>query len=68
MHLYRLSRRQHLPVDLAQAWAFFADPRNLPQITPGWLRFRLTAPPDGPMHPGMILSYRLTAIVACPAV
>jgi ligand-binding SRPBCC domain-containing protein len=66
MHLYRLSRCQHLPVDPERAWAFFAEPRNLPRITPGWLRFRLNAPPDGPMHPGLILSYRLTPLWRLP--
>ena len=66
MHLYRLSRCQHLPVSIHHAWAFFADPRNLARITPGWLRFRLTAPPDGPMHPGMIFTYRLTPIWRLP--
>jgi ligand-binding SRPBCC domain-containing protein len=66
MHLYRLSRCQHLPVDIDHAWTYFADPRNLPRITPAWLRFRLTAPPDGPMHPGMILTYRLTPFWRLP--
>ncbi len=66
MHLYRLTRSQHLPVDIDHAWDFFADPRNLPRITPGWLRFRLTAPPGGPMHPGMILTYRLTPFWRLP--
>lgn len=60
MHLYRIERTQHLPVDIDQAWAYFSDPLNLPEITPAWLRFRLTNPPGGPMHPGMILNYRLT--------
>jgi hypothetical protein len=60
MHLYRLTRSQYLPIGIDHAWDFFADPRNLPRITPGWLRFRFTAPPGGPMHPGMILTYHLT--------
>ncbi|MFY9941923.1 MAG: SRPBCC family protein [Desulfobacterales bacterium] len=66
MHLYRLTRSQHLPIGVDHAWAFFADPRNLPRITPGWLRFRLTAPPGGPMHPGMILTYHLTPFWRLP--
>ena len=67
MHLYRIQRTQHLPVGIRRAWAFFSDPRNLPDITPPWLRFRLTHPPDGPMHPGMILTYRLTPFWRLPS-
>lgn len=38
-----LERRQVLPVDLEDAFAFFADARHLEAITPSWL-----AVPDSP--------------------
>lgn len=51
-------RRQVVPVSLDEAFSFFADPRNLEAITPGWLRFRIvTAPPR--LGRGSRLEYRL---------
>lgn len=53
-----LERSQVLPVELDDAFAFFADARNLEAITPPWLRFRiLEAPPA--LTKGSLLVYRL---------
>jgi ligand-binding SRPBCC domain-containing protein len=38
---YRLSASQVLPVAQAKASSFFEDPRNLSEITPDWLDFRM---------------------------
>ena len=47
-----------MPVDVDEAFAFFADARNLEAITPQWLRFRiLEAPPK--LERGSLLVYRL---------
>jgi hypothetical protein len=47
-----------VPVDVDEAFAFFADPWNLEAITPPWLRFRIVeAPPQ--LTWGSSLVYRL---------
>ena len=47
-----------MPVDVDEAFAFFADARNLEAITPPWLRFRIVeAPPT--LESGSLLAYRL---------
>jgi ligand-binding SRPBCC domain-containing protein len=57
--VYVLERTQVVPVPLEQAFAFFADVRNLERITPPWLRFRIVeAPPE--LSAGARLRYRLT--------
>lgn len=38
---FRLSASQVLPVGREKAFGFFEDPRNLFEITPGWLDFRM---------------------------
>jgi ligand-binding SRPBCC domain-containing protein len=38
---FRLSASQVLPVARAKAFGFFEDPRNLFEITPDWLDFRM---------------------------
>ncbi len=43
---------------LAEAFAFFADPRNLEAITPPWLRFRIVEAPAR-LERGAQLHYRL---------
>jgi ligand-binding SRPBCC domain-containing protein len=53
-----LERTQVVPVSLEEAFAFFADARNLERITPPWLRFEIVAAPER-LGRGALLSYRL---------
>jgi ligand-binding SRPBCC domain-containing protein len=53
-----LQRTQVVPRPLEEAFAFFADPRNLEAITPPWLRFRILEAPDE-LRRGSLLRYRL---------
>jgi ligand-binding SRPBCC domain-containing protein len=53
-----LERRQVVPVDIEQAFAFFADASNLETITPPWLRFRILEAPRT-LELGSLLTYRL---------
>ncbi len=53
-----LERCQVVPVDLEDAFAFFADPWNLEAITPPWLRFRILEAPRT-LERGSLLEYRL---------
>ncbi|HST17380.1 MAG TPA: SRPBCC family protein [Gaiellaceae bacterium] len=56
MHV--LERTQTVPVSLAEAFRFFADPWNLEAITPPWLHFRIVAAP-AELATGALISYRL---------
>jgi ligand-binding SRPBCC domain-containing protein len=53
-----LERSQLVPVDVDEAFAFFADARNLEAITPPWLRFRIVEAPQT-LEQGSLLEYRL---------
>jgi ligand-binding SRPBCC domain-containing protein len=53
-----LERSQVVPVDVEEAFAFFADARNLETITPPWLRFRILEAPQT-LERGSLLVYRL---------
>lgn len=59
MNLHRIHRTQLLPVELAEAWNFFSDPGNLADITPDWLRFRITSEVPDQMYAGLIITYRI---------
>jgi ligand-binding SRPBCC domain-containing protein len=43
---YALERTQKVRVDIEEAFAFFAEPRNLEAITPAWLRFGIVEAPE----------------------
>lgn len=47
-----------MPVDADEAFAFFADARNLEAITPPWLRFRILEAPAA-LAKGSLLLYQL---------
>jgi hypothetical protein len=55
---YALERRQTVSAPPEEAFAFFADPRNLEAITPPWLRFRIVDAPAR-LERGSHLRYRL---------
>lgn len=55
-----LERTQLVPRPRGAVWTFFSDPRNLEQITPDFLRFRLEADGPVPMVEGGEVGYRLS--------
>jgi len=57
-----LERRQWLPLALDQTFAFFAEPENLPRITPPWLGFRILTPRPLRMARGLRIDYRVRVL------
>ena len=60
--VYALRRRQWVPRRLAETFAFFEDPRNLPRITPPWLGFRILTPEPYVMAENLMLDYRVRVL------
>jgi ligand-binding SRPBCC domain-containing protein len=60
MRLHRLAVKQDLPISLEEAWAFFSDPWNLPEITPPWLRLRITSNAPHRIYPGLVITYSVS--------
>jgi ligand-binding SRPBCC domain-containing protein len=56
---YVLRRQAFIPAPLEEVFQFFADARNLEQITPPWLHFRVLTPEPIEMKPGTRIRYRL---------
>ncbi len=52
-----LERRQEVPGELAEVFAFFKDPHNLARITPPWLRFRVAHATDATVRRGTRIRY-----------
>jgi ligand-binding SRPBCC domain-containing protein len=57
--LHRLKRSVAVNAPLDTAFRFFADPRNLPQITPKWVRFEVVHLEAAPLRAGTTNEYRI---------
>lgn len=55
-----------MAISVEKAWDFFADPANLPVITPPDLGFRITSEIPERMYAGMIISYTVTPFAGLP--
>ncbi|MGY6216797.1 SRPBCC family protein [Methylolobus aquaticus] len=66
MKVYRIYRRQWLPIDHDQAWDFFWTPHNLEAMTPPFLNFRITSEVPDRTYNGLIITYRIAAVAGIP--
>jgi ligand-binding SRPBCC domain-containing protein len=55
---HMLERSQRISGEAAELFEFFADPRNLEEITPPWLHFRILEAPER-VSAGARIEYRL---------
>jgi len=63
MKIYRLLKKQNLPISKAQAWDFLSDPKNLKTITPDYMGFNILSGADRPMFAGQIIQYIVTPVL-----
>ena len=59
MREFLLQREQWIPRPIEEAFAFFADAKNLETITPHWLNFAIRSPEPIVMRSGATIEYRL---------
>ena len=59
MTLHTLAQEQRLPITLKAAWEFFSSPRNLDEITPRELGFKIVSLPGEEMYEGQIITYKV---------
>lgn len=59
MKFHVLEREQHLPLAPDEVFPFFAEARNLGQITPAFLHFRVLSQEPAEMGPGTLIRYRI---------
>jgi ligand-binding SRPBCC domain-containing protein len=56
---HQLAASLFLPVDRRKAFSFFEDPRNLFEITPEWLDFRMLDPEQSEVREGAEFDYTI---------
>ena len=57
--VYRLYREQTLPISKAEAWDYFSTPRNLEELTPKEIGFKILTCSHEKMVEGQIISYKV---------
>lgn len=63
MKIYRLHKKQNLPISVEKAWDFLSDPKNLKTITPDYMGFEILSGADRPMFAGQIIQYIVTPVL-----
>lgn len=64
--LTRFETTQTLRVGLAEAWAFFSDPRNLAKITPSHMGFEIHTPLPDKAYAGLVIEYTVRPMLGIP--
>ncbi|MGR3810676.1 SRPBCC family protein [Jiulongibacter sp. NS-SX5] len=57
--IYTLEAESELPISLEQAWDYFSSPKNLAEITPPHMGFKITSKPFEKAFSGQIISYNV---------
>ncbi|MFY0631435.1 MAG: SRPBCC family protein [Flavobacteriaceae bacterium] len=63
MKIYRLHKKQNLPITIDEAWDFLSSPSNLKTITPDYMSFDILSGDEKSMYPGQIIQYIVTPIM-----
>lgn len=63
MKIYRVHKKQNLPISLEEAWGFLSNPRNLKIITPDYMSFDILTGADKPMYAGQMIQYSVTPLL-----
>lgn len=56
----KLVSTQVLPIDLETAWKFFSSPKNLNEITPEDMTFKITSDVPEEMYEGLFITYKIS--------
>lgn len=60
--IYTLRSEQLLNVSIEKAWEFFSNPKNLENITPAYMGFKITSQLDSKAYPGQIITYKVNIL------
>lgn len=66
MKIHNLISKQTLPIKINEAWDYFSNPKNLQEITPDYLGFKITSELPEKMYQGMIVTYKVKPLFNIP--
>jgi ligand-binding SRPBCC domain-containing protein len=59
----KLVQEQFLPISIEKAWDFFATPKNLNEVTPKDMVFKILGDIPEKMYQGMFIRYKITPML-----
>jgi ligand-binding SRPBCC domain-containing protein len=62
----RLKVEQFLPISLEKAWDFFSSPKNLNEITPPEMTFKIIYDIPEKMYEGLMITYKVSPMLNIP--
>lgn len=63
MKLYQIKTKLKLPISVDKAWEFLSNPKNLKEITPKHMNFRILSGADRSIFAGQIIQYKVTPML-----
>jgi ligand-binding SRPBCC domain-containing protein len=60
MKLVRLEFEQFIPLSLEETWSFFSSPKNLDEITPEDMKFKIISKDIEKMYEGQLIEYKVS--------
>ena len=63
MPIYQLERTQTVSLGIEACWRFFSNPRNLRQITPPKMNFRIKRELPAEVYPGLMIEYTVSPLL-----
>lgn len=63
MDMKKLVQEQFLPISIEKAWDFFATPKNLNEVTPKDMVFKILGDIPDKMYQGMFIRYKITPML-----
>lgn len=66
MKIYRLEKKQNVPISLSEAWDFFSSPKNLAEITPDKMGFVIQSGLSDKMYAGQLITYTVRPLLGIP--
>ena len=55
----KLVQQQYLEIPIESAWAYFATPYNLNEVTPSDMHFEITSDVPDKMYAGLMIMYKM---------
>ncbi|MFK8059629.1 MAG: cell division inhibitor [Polaribacter sp.] len=61
--MYKLHKKQNVPISLQEAWDFLKSPKNLEKMTPKEMGFKIIDGAEKPTYAGQLISYEVTPLL-----